>query len=392
VNPQTGRVYVANRADNTVSVVATADNTVTATVPVGGNPFSIAVNAGTNKAYVTTGTDGPGGHLGDLVVIDGANAVSASRPLQQDGDGPHFGDAVNTLTNTVYVTHFYGGTVSEISASTLTTTAVFGAGPIVTDVAVNELTNTLYVANLDQRTVTVVNGVTHGVVATIPVGGRPSSIALDSSRRTAYVATDANTVAVIDTETNTVVATVPVGHNPGGIAVDPSAGIIYVPNSADNTVSVIDQATNTVTATVVVGTAPNSVAVEPGTHTAYVTNNASNTVSVIRTIASTPLVTNLPSNAVVGGSFTATVDTTGDGTASVSSSTPTVCTASGLAVKYVGVGSCILTAAVTAGAHFGAATGSPQSFQVSKAAGPPVAAAPVAAPATPVKNNASFTG
>jgi YVTN family beta-propeller protein len=365
VNPQTGRVYVANGSDNTVSVVTTADDTVTATVPVGGVPYSIAVNAVTNNAYVTTGIGGNGAHPGDLVVIDGANAVSASRALQQDGDGPHFGDAVNTLTNTVYVTHFYGGTVSEISASTLTTTAVFAAGPIVTSVAVNELTNTLYVANLDNGTVTVINGVTHRQIATIPVGGRTGSIALDPSRRTAYVATDANTVAVIDTATNTVVATVPVGQGPGRIAVDPSAGVVYVPNSADNTVSVIDQATNTVIATVAVGTAPNSVAVDPGTHTAYVTNNASNTVSVIRTIASAPVVTNLPTGAIVGGSFTATVDTTGDGTRSVSSSTPTVCSTSGLMVTYVSAGTCTLTAAVAAGAYFGAAAGSPQSFQLS---------------------------
>lgn len=379
VNPQTGRVYVANRSDNTVSVVTTADNAVTATVPVGGVPLSIAVNTVTNNAYVTTGTGGNGSHLGDLVVIDGANAVSASRALQQDGDGPHFGDAVNTRTNTVYVTHFYGGTVSEISAPTLTTTAVFAAGPIVIGVAVNELTNTLYVANLDNSTVTVINGVTHGVIATIPVGGRTGSIALDPSRHTAYVATAASTVAVIDTATNTVVATVPVGQIPGQIAVDPSAGVLYVPASGDNTVSVIDEATNTVTATVAVGASPSSVAVDPGTHTAYVTNNASNTVSVIRTMASTPVITNLPTGAMVGGSFTATVDTTGDGTRSVSSSTPTVCTASGLTVTYVGAGSCTLTAAVASGVQYGAATGSPQSFQLSMS---PAATTPP--PSTPV--------
>ncbi len=368
VNPQAGRVYVANGSDNTVSVLATANNTVSATVPVLGMPFSIAVNAVTNNAYVTTGTCGSGCHYGDLVVIGAANAITDRRALQPDGDGPHFGTAVNSRTNTVYVSHFYAGSVSEISAPTLATTAVFNAGPIVTGVAVNELTNTLYVANLDNGTVTVIDGATRGLIATIPVGGRTGTIALDPSRRTAYVATSANTVAVIDTTTNTVKATVPVGQAPGAVAVDPSAGVVYVANNTDKTVSVIDEATNAVTATVAVGPGPSGVAVDPGTHTAYVTNNGSNTVSVIRTMASKPVVTNVPTDAVVGGSFTATVDTTGDGTRSVRSSTPTVCTASGLTVKLVGVGSCTLTAAVTSGAHFGAATGSPQSFQVSQGA------------------------
>jgi large repetitive protein len=49
----------------------------------------------------------------------------------------------------------------------------------------------------------------------------------------------------------------------------------------------------------------------------------------------------------------------------VTSSTSSVCTASGLAVAYVGPGTCTLTAHVAAGADYTAADGSPQSFTVS---------------------------
>jgi YVTN family beta-propeller protein len=369
VNPSTGRVYVGNQADRTVSVLTTPDDTVAATVPVGGTPFSVAVNRTTGKAYVTTGTGGSGDHPGDLVALGASNSVLDSRSLQQDGDGPHFGVAVNSVTDSVYVTHFYGNSVTEYSGTTIAPTSpTFWAGPIVTGVAVDELTDTVYVANLNDGTVTVVNGTTHLSVATIPVGGRAGSIAVDPSRHTAYVNTEANTVAVIDTRTNTVAATVPVGHGPGNPAVDPGAGVVYVANNQDDTVSVIDEETNAVTATVKVGSHPSGVAVNPGTHTAYVTNNGSNTVSVIRTLASAPVVTNVPADAVAGGSFTATVDTNGDGTRSVSSSTPRVCTTDGLKVALVGVGTCTLTAAVGAGTEYGAASGSPQSFDVSKAA------------------------
>src|SRR6476620_2876444 len=186
VNPKSGRLYVGNGTDGTVSVVNTADNTVGATVSLGELPYAIAVNPVTDKTYVTTGIGG-GYHQGELVEIDHANTVVASRQLQQDGEGPHFGVAVNSVTDTVYVSHFYGGSVSEISGATLATTAIFGAGPIVYVVAVTVQKNTVYVTNLDRGAVNVINGSTRRVLATIPVGGQASSVAVDPSRHTAYV-------------------------------------------------------------------------------------------------------------------------------------------------------------------------------------------------------------
>ncbi len=78
-----------------------------------------------------------------------------------------------------------------------------------------------------------------------------------------------------------------------------------------------------------------------------------------------PTISNLPSSGAADTGFTATVSTSGDGTASVTSSTPAVCTATGLAVSFVEPGTCTLVAHVTAGASYGAADGSPQSVDVS---------------------------
>ena len=64
----------------------------------------------------------------------------------------------------------------------------------------------------------------------------------------------------------------------------------------------------------------------------------------------------LPSG-IFGGGFTATVSTNGDGTKSVVSNTPTVCSTNGLIVSYVGVGTCSLTAQVAAGTNYLAPTG-----------------------------------
>src|SRR6476619_150849 len=42
VNSESGRLYVGNQTDRSVSVVNTADNTVGATVSVGGSPLALA--------------------------------------------------------------------------------------------------------------------------------------------------------------------------------------------------------------------------------------------------------------------------------------------------------------------------------------------------------------
>ena len=53
VSPDGTKVYVANEGSNTVSVIDTATNTVTATVDVGINPLGVAVSPDGTKVYVT---------------------------------------------------------------------------------------------------------------------------------------------------------------------------------------------------------------------------------------------------------------------------------------------------------------------------------------------------
>ncbi len=81
---------------------------------------------------------------------------------------------------------------------------------------------------------------------------------------------------------------------------------------------------------------------------------------------STPTISNLPTSAAVGASFTATVSTNSNGVTSVASNSTSVCTvgANGLTVTDVGAGTCSLTASVAASSTYAAATGTPQTFTV----------------------------
>jgi hypothetical protein len=117
--------------------------------------------------------------------------------------------------------------------------------------------------------------------------------------------------------------------------------------------------------------------VSPGSH--YLgADGSAQSFAVGRATPTTPVVTNMPASPVVGGGFTAQVQTNGDGTPSVSSTSPGACTVAndGLMVSFVGVGTCTLTARVSSGTNYAAAVGNSQSVVVGQGI-----------PSTPVVSN-----
>ncbi|HTU37999.1 MAG TPA: Ig-like domain-containing protein, partial [Acidimicrobiales bacterium] len=91
------------------------------------------------------------------------------------------------------------------------------------------------------------------------------------------------------------------------------------------------------------------------------------TFNIAQAIPTTPSISNLPpSGQPEFTGFTANLATNGDGTPSVTSSTPIVCQveSDGLTVLLQATGACTLTPSVANGTNFVGATGSPQTFQV----------------------------
>jgi YVTN family beta-propeller protein len=271
VDPSSHTAYVANRGDNTVSAINGSTNTVTATIPVGLAPDGVGVDPSTGAVYeANLGNDG-------VEVLDGSTGkVNASLFV---GNAPTE-VGVDPSTHTAYVANNGSGTVSVIDGSTNTVTATIPVGSQPFGVGVDPSTHMVYVANSGDATVSVIDGSFNTVIATIPVGGVPYGIGVDPSTHTVYVGS-ASAVSVIDGSSNTVTTTIPVSAgSPDGIGVDPSTHTVYVA-SANNSIAVIDGSTNAVTDTIPVGSHPYGVGVDPSTHTIYVTNNADSTVSVI---------------------------------------------------------------------------------------------------------------
>src|ERR1035437_3152841 len=110
---------------------------VIATIPVGVEPASSAVNSTTNKIYVPNacGSDPNCAGYGTVTVIDGATLATTTVTV---GSNP-YGVAVNSATNKIYVANIcgndvtcssYSGTVTVIDGVSLSTTSVsVGANP-----------------------------------------------------------------------------------------------------------------------------------------------------------------------------------------------------------------------------------------------------------------------
>jgi YVTN family beta-propeller protein len=303
VNSGTNKIYVANSAANTVSVIDGATNNTT-TVNVGVAPNAVAVDSATNKIYVVNqcGNDSRCASSGTVTVIDGATNNTTSVNV---GAYP-YAVAVNPVTNRIYVVNSCGndvncgslGTVTIINGTTNnTTTANVGAYPYA--VAVNPVTNQIYTANqcgndltcASSGTVTVIDGATNNTTS-VNVDYFPSDAEINSVTNQIYVANNcgshnscnsAGTITVIDGVTHNTL-TVTVGIFPYLAAVNPVTNQIYAANQCGNdptcqsagTVSVIDGTSNMVVTTANVGFAPGSVGVDLPTNKIYVANACGN--------------------------------------------------------------------------------------------------------------------
>jgi YVTN family beta-propeller protein len=201
VNTSTNRIYVANYASHSVSVMDGETNTVIATIDVGffRTPDSIAIEENTNRVYVaTTQHVGPVDFgKGQLLVIDGeTNEVLGSQEVGRRGH-----------------------------------------------VDVNERTNRLYVSSRRQGTLSVLNGDTGETIATLAVGPEPCALAVGEQANRVYVANcGGHSVSVIDGDSNRVLQTIGVGDSPRFVAVNETTGKVYVSNSGDDTLSVLGPA------------------------------------------------------------------------------------------------------------------------------------------------------
>ena len=209
VTPDGSQVWVADSGPQTgapsladVSVISTATDTVTATIPLPWtDPHAIAFSPSGTTAYVTTSA-------GVIAFSTATDRVSGLIPGLGDPQG------VTVAPNgTVYVTNTEQNVVDVISAATNRVTRTIAVGQLPWQMALTSNGGTLYVADGDSDAVSVISTATNAVTNTIAVSGDPVSVALtpDGSRLWVGGLTSGN-VSVIDTSDDTIVGSFAVGY------------------------------------------------------------------------------------------------------------------------------------------------------------------------------------
>ncbi len=125
VTPDGTTVYVANSGSNTVSIIQTSDNTVSATLAVGNEPWGLAVGADGDFVYVTNSNS-------DNTDADTVMVIATSTQTVQNtftvGDQPR-GVAAPKNGDFAYVVNQGDDTISKIDMEALTATTI-GTGEI----------------------------------------------------------------------------------------------------------------------------------------------------------------------------------------------------------------------------------------------------------------------
>jgi len=195
---ENNRMYVTNSGgswseDNplngdSISVIDTSSYEVIETVTAAGagghgnTPHGIAFDPVNNRMYYAIG-NWMYTEVYVSVMNTADNSVSAKITV---GERPQ-DIAFDSANNRMYVTNYNDDTVSVINTVDNSVIATISVGDYPQDIAFDSTNNRMYVGNVADDTVSVINTATNGVIATISVGDNPNSIAFDSTNNRMYV-------------------------------------------------------------------------------------------------------------------------------------------------------------------------------------------------------------
>ena len=206
---ENNRMYVTNSggswnennplAGDSISVIDTSSNIVIETVTAAGagghgnTPHGIAFDSANNRVYYAIGN---WQFVEDYVSVMNTadNSVSAKVTV---GERPE-DIAFDSANNRMYVTNTNDDTVSVINTANNSVIATISVGDGPNGIAFDSANNRMYVANNTDDTVSVIDTATNSVIDTIPVGDNPNSIAFDPVNNRMYVTNyQDDTVSVI---------------------------------------------------------------------------------------------------------------------------------------------------------------------------------------------------
>lgn len=285
--PPPGLLLVANKGDQSLSIIDPGSGRQLAVVPEGGvTGHEVAASPDGRIAYVpiygNAGVGRPGTDGRNVVVIDvGSRKVIGDVDFGR-GVRPHCA-VFNPKDGLLYVTTEIENSVSVIDPRTLKVVGAVPTGqPESHMLAITRDGRRGYTANVGPGTVSVLDLEARKTIAVIPVSQKTQRISLSVDDRMAFTADQTKPqLAVIDTSTNKVKTRVTLPAT--GFATAPShdGRWLLVTMPTVNKVIVMDLGTMKVAHTIDVPGTPQEILVSPDNQKAYVSCDVSQKIAVI---------------------------------------------------------------------------------------------------------------
>jgi YVTN family beta-propeller protein len=221
-----GTVWVTNRTFNNVVAFDAGTGEVLATITVGRNPIGIISPQGTGKLYVSNEDDST-----VSVISKESLSVVQTIPLAAGSRPHHINDSPDGRF--VYVAEFGANRVAAIDTETDTVAAELITNPSVNArthaVWVSQNNQTLYVANSGLNEIAAIDIASNTILWSVPVGSNPSEVLVTHDEKTAFVSVrNENKLKLIDLETRTIVDEINVGSMPDTLRLTPDGKQVVV--------------------------------------------------------------------------------------------------------------------------------------------------------------------
>jgi YVTN family beta-propeller protein len=282
-----GLLLVANKGDQSLSIVDPQSGSEVARVAVGGiTGHEVAASPDGRTAWVPIygnsgvgkpGTDGQSISIIDLKTHAKIGEVDLHTPAR-----PHSA-IFDRKTGKLYVTAEVTRSIKVIDpGSRAVVDSIPTGAPESHMMAISADGARAYTANVGPGTVSVIDLHEKKVVSVVPVSKTVQRIALSVDGRWVFTADQTKPqIAVIDTQTNKVAKWIPLPDNGYGIAVTHDGTRLVVAHPASNSVSVVDLQSSKVVKTINVPPTPQEILVRPDDHIAYASCDQSSKVAVI---------------------------------------------------------------------------------------------------------------
>ncbi|MEY8877942.1 MAG: YncE family protein [Leptothrix sp. (in: b-proteobacteria)] len=244
--------FITNQGSHDVSVLDLAEPVrVVATVPVGAAPAGVVASVAAGRVFVANAA-GNSVSVIDLArgqVVDTFAAGAGAVGIDASADGRR-----------LFVVDWYGAALRVFDARSHAPLAQVDLGAAPAGVVVNGDGSVAWVAERDDDRIARIEvgrtdrsssssssseadtaAVTARLTDRIGVGSHPFALLLDAPRQRLYALNvQSDSVSVIDTATRRVIATLATGHAPYGAALADGGRLLYVTNQHADSVSVFD--------------------------------------------------------------------------------------------------------------------------------------------------------